>query len=98
MGGSALRGARDDRTGHRRPTAERCERERPGGLRLWTFASNTSAQRFYERHGFVAIDRTDGQHNEERAPDILYTWRAPRPPADDTYTIRRRDPPDCCVG
>jgi ribosomal protein S18 acetylase RimI-like enzyme len=51
------------------------KRERPRGLRLWTFASNTPAQRFYERHGFVEMDRTDGQDNEERAPDILYTWR-----------------------
>jgi GNAT superfamily N-acetyltransferase len=50
------------------------KRERPGGLRLWTFASNAPAQRFYERHGFVATDRTDGD-NEEGAPDILYIWR-----------------------
>lgn len=50
------------------------KRDRPGGLRLWTFASNTLAQRFYERHGFVETDRTDGRRNEERAPDILYTW------------------------
>ena len=51
------------------------KRERPRGLRLWTFASNTAAQRLYERHGVVEIHRTDGQHNEERAPDILYIWR-----------------------
>ena len=50
------------------------KRERGGGLRLWTFASNTRAQRFYERHGFVATRRTDGRDNEERAPDILYVW------------------------
>jgi GNAT superfamily N-acetyltransferase len=49
------------------------KRERPDGLRLWTFASNTRAQRFYERHGFVATRRTDGD-NEEGAPDILYVW------------------------
>jgi GNAT superfamily N-acetyltransferase len=48
--------------------------ERQDGLRLWTFASNTHAQRFYERHGFVARRRTDGRRNEERAPDILYVW------------------------
>lgn len=46
--------------------------ERPEGLRLWTFASNTGAQRFYERHGFLATRRTDGRENEEGAPDILY--------------------------
>jgi GNAT superfamily N-acetyltransferase len=50
------------------------KRERPEGLRLWTFASNAGAQRFYERHGFVAVDRTDGRDNEERAPDVLYAW------------------------
>jgi GNAT superfamily N-acetyltransferase len=48
------------------------ERERPEGLRLWTFQSNAGAQRFYERHGFVAVRRTDGRGNEERAPDVLY--------------------------
>ena len=50
------------------------KRERPLGLRLWTFASNTRAQRFYERHGFVEARRTDGRDNEESAPDILYVW------------------------
>jgi ribosomal protein S18 acetylase RimI-like enzyme len=48
-------------------------RERPEGIRLWTFASNADAQRFYERHGFVETHRTEGD-NEERAPDILYVW------------------------
>jgi GNAT superfamily N-acetyltransferase len=57
---------------------ELAKRERPDGLRLWTFASNTGAQRFYERHGFVEARRTDGRDNEARAPDILYV-RAPRP-------------------
>lgn len=50
------------------------KRERPEGLRLWTFASNVGAQRFYERHDFVATKRTDGWDNEEGAPDILYVW------------------------
>jgi GNAT superfamily N-acetyltransferase len=53
---------------------ELAKRARPDGLRLWTFASNVGAQRFYERHGFVAIRRTDGRDNEEGAPDILYVW------------------------
>ena len=52
------------------------KRRRPQGLRLWTFVSNVGAQRFYERHGFMEIDRTDGHRNEERAPDILYAWQA----------------------
>jgi GNAT superfamily N-acetyltransferase len=55
---------------------ELAKRERPEGLRLWTFASNTRAQRFYERHGFVEARRTDGRDNVEGAPDILYVWPA----------------------
>ena len=60
---------------------EIAKRERPGGLRLWTFASNHRAQRFYERHGFAEERRTAGD-NEERAPDILYVW--PDNPAQDS--------------
>lgn len=52
---------------------------RPDGLRLWTFESNTRAQRFYQRHGFAAIKRTDGRDNEEGAPDILYAWDGSKP-------------------
>ncbi|WP_327002107.1 GNAT family N-acetyltransferase [Dactylosporangium sp. NBC_01737] len=47
---------------------------RPAGLQLWTFASNTAAQRFYLRHGFVVAETTDGSLNEERAPDIRFVW------------------------
>lgn len=47
---------------------------RPTGLQLWTFLSNEDARRFYERHGFVSMEATDGD-NEERAPDIRYEWR-----------------------
>jgi GNAT superfamily N-acetyltransferase len=54
------------------------KRERPDGLRLWTFESNRGAQRFYERHGFRATQRTPGD-NEENAPDILYVWDGGRP-------------------
>lgn len=57
------------------------KRERPHGLRLWTFESNAGAQRFYERHGFVAVRRTDGRDNEERAPDILYAYGAAQRPS-----------------
>ncbi len=46
----------------------------PGGLELWTFQVNGPACRFYERHGFVAVERTDGRDNEEREPDIRYEW------------------------
>lgn len=44
-------------------------------LCLWTFDANTGAQRFYEREGFKAVRRTDGD-NEEGLPDILYRWEA----------------------
>jgi ribosomal protein S18 acetylase RimI-like enzyme len=54
--------------------------ERPDGLELWAFQSNTGACRFYERHGFVEVKRTDGRDNEERAPDVLYAWRPPSTP------------------
>jgi len=45
-----------------------------GTLRLWTFQRNSRAREFYERRGFVAIEMTDGQDNEEREPDIRYEW------------------------
>lgn len=50
---------------------------RPGGLTLCTFQVNTPARRFYERHGFAETARTDGSDNEEREPDVRYTWRRP---------------------
>lgn len=50
---------------------ERC----PQGLTLWTFQVNKPAHRFYERHGFVAVEYTDGSGNEEREPDVRYVWR-----------------------
>jgi GNAT superfamily N-acetyltransferase len=45
----------------------------PNGLDLWTFQSNVGARRFYERHGFAALETTDGA-NEEGAPDVHYHW------------------------
>ncbi|MCW8380197.1 GNAT family N-acetyltransferase [Streptomyces justiciae] len=47
----------------------------PRGLQLWTFQVNKPAHRFYERHGFVAVEHTDGRGNEEREPDVRYVWR-----------------------
>ena len=49
----------------------------PSGLSLWTFQVNPAAARFYERHLFVAVERTDGSGNEEREPDIRYAWSPP---------------------
>ncbi|MFI5766893.1 GNAT family N-acetyltransferase [Streptomyces sp. NPDC051563] len=51
------------------------KQRRPAGLGLWTFQVNGPAQRFYERHGFVAVERTDGMRNEEQEPDVRYVWR-----------------------
>ncbi|MEW2286489.1 GNAT family N-acetyltransferase [Streptomyces sp. NPDC047841] len=48
---------------------------RPQGLSLWTFQVNAPAHRFYERHGFLAAEHTDGSGNEEREPDVRYVWR-----------------------
>lgn len=44
-------------------------------LELWTFQGNEGAQRFYLRHGFVELQRTDGSGNDERLPDIQYEWQ-----------------------
>ncbi len=44
-------------------------------IELWTFQRNANARRFYEHHGFVAKEETDGTGNEEREPDVLYHWR-----------------------
>ena len=46
----------------------------PDGLHLWTFQVNDRARRFYERHGFVVIETTDGSGNQERQPDVRYAW------------------------
>ncbi|MEV5143175.1 GNAT family N-acetyltransferase [Streptomyces sp. NPDC052727] len=51
------------------------KRRSPQGLTLWTFQVNKPAHRFYERHGFVAAEYTDGSENEEREPDVRYVWR-----------------------
>lgn len=49
------------------------KQHRPRRLRLWTFQANQRACRFYERHGFVPMETTDGD-NEEGAPDVRYEW------------------------
>lgn len=60
------------------------KRRRPTGLGLWTFQVNEPARRFYQRHGFVEVARTDGRRNEEREPDVRYLWR----PASATRSAR----------
>ncbi len=53
---------------------ERAKRELTPEINLYTFQANTLAQKFYARHGFVEINRTTGD-NEENLPDILMEWR-----------------------
>lgn len=48
-------------------------------LELWCFQANTRARRFYEAHGFVAVEFTDGTRNEERTPDVRYRWNRAGP-------------------
>jgi GNAT superfamily N-acetyltransferase len=47
---------------------------RNGCLELWCFEENEAARAFYERHGFVAVERTDGAGNAEKRPDLRYRW------------------------
>jgi GNAT superfamily N-acetyltransferase len=47
---------------------------RPDGLALWVFQSNTDALRFYRHRRFAEVRRTDGEGNEERAPDVRMVW------------------------
>lgn len=50
------------------------KQQSPAGLQLWTFVSNAPARGFYERHGFVVAEQTDGSGNEEREPDLRMVW------------------------
>jgi GNAT superfamily N-acetyltransferase len=43
---------------------------------LWVFEQNHAAQKFYTRHGFQVVERTDGSNNEEGCPDLRMEWRA----------------------
>ena len=54
---------------------EHAHQQLPRPIRLYTFQANVDARRFYERHGYQAIEFTDGQTNEERCPDVLYELR-----------------------
>ncbi|MBY6082009.1 GNAT family N-acetyltransferase [Ruegeria arenilitoris] len=44
-------------------------------LALYAFQANTGARRFYERHGFVEVARSNGADNDEQLPDIRFVWR-----------------------
>ncbi len=64
----------DQRSGVGSVLLDRAKELRPEGLHLWVFQKNTGAIRFYERHGFRLVRRTDGAENMEREPDALYCW------------------------
>jgi GNAT superfamily N-acetyltransferase len=49
--------------------ADRRERQ------LWTFQRNARARAFYEQHGWVLAELTDGQGNEQKEPEVRYFWR-----------------------
>lgn len=54
----------------------------PERLRLYTFARNTLARRFYEKRGFHQVASSDGARNEEGEPDILLEVEiSPKPAA-----------------
>lgn len=79
--------AREDETIHALYVAPRAQNQGLGArligaaqaasslLRLWTFQANTGAQRFYSRQGFRELRRTDGTGNDEKLPDIQFTWQ-----------------------
>lgn len=52
---------------------------RRDGFCLWVFETNTPARAFYARHGLVELERTDGDANEERSPDIRMAWPGVEP-------------------
>jgi len=45
-------------------------------LRLWVFQSNIGAQKFYQRLGFQIVEKSDGEDNDYRLPDIYYCWKS----------------------
>lgn len=57
---------------------------RPSGFALWVFESNAPAREFYADRGLVAVRRTDGSGNEEKAPDLQMMW----PGSDPVVALR----------
>jgi len=47
---------------------------RNASIELWCFLENHRARSFYEKHGFIAVEFTDGRGNEAGKPDIRYRW------------------------
>jgi GNAT superfamily N-acetyltransferase len=59
--------------GHR--LFEHAKTLRPEGFQFWVFQQNERARSFYEAHGAVAVEFTDGEGNEEKTPDVRYEWK-----------------------
>jgi ribosomal protein S18 acetylase RimI-like enzyme len=62
------------RQGVGRKLLNKLKQDLGAGLHLYTFQENFAAIAFYQREGFVEVNRTDGD-NEEGLPDILFEWR-----------------------
>src|SRR3954447_6033215 len=58
--------------------------QHPEGFSLWVFASNVPARRFYDARGLIELERTMGERNQERAPDVRMAW----PGADPIAYLR----------
>lgn len=43
-------------------------------LQLWTFQANKPARAFYQSHGFVEAELTEGVGNDEKLPDVRLIW------------------------
>ncbi len=56
----------------------RRKQKRAQRLGLWTFQFNAPARAFYEARGFREAARSGGAGNDEKLPDIRYTWERPR--------------------
>ena len=77
---SSILGARNGYEGNRLVEAliharlKEGEKSQIETLGLWTFQANLRAQAFYRQNGFVEDDRTDGDGNDEKLPDVHFTW------------------------
>ena len=60
---------------------------RPDGFQFWVFQQNERARRFYEAHGAVAVELTDGSGNEEKTPDVRYEWGKSAPPTRESSAL-----------
>ncbi len=56
---------------------EEVKKQNPNGLNLWVFEENVNAIKFYEREGFVLVDKREKEQadNEEGLSDRKYYWK-----------------------